>query len=173
MPCAVIFKNPRIPHYHLVIVSSKQEDLDKLIEYASLMCPMSAKRLWDKEEYDDMKEGWVTEDSVIVADQEQLKQFHHRGTAMCLTIDTFERRMDQVGTVDYGIRYFSKYAFSRHDKLATLSLKELGTFLLESECMVPEQLLAHYIKILSRRKSLRLEADDLFCLSPMTSPKNI
>lgn len=172
MPCAVIFRNPRSPYYHIVIISSDPNDLDLLRIYAKNMCPPSAKNLWDDSEYLELKESWVSEDSVIVADQDQLKQFHHRGVAMCLTIDTFESRMNQVGTITCGIRYFSKYAFSRHTKLAALSIQETQTFLDETEMLTPEELLSHYLRIIDRRKSLRLEPDDFFCLSPLSSPKN-
>lgn len=172
MPCAVIFRNPRTPYYHIVIISSDPTHIDRLRIYAKNMCPDSAKNLWDNSEYLELKESWVSEDSVIVADQEQLKQFHHRGVAMCLTIDTYERRMNEVGSITCGIRYFSKYAFSRHAKLATLSILETETFLDETEMLTPEQLLSHYLRIIDRRKSLRLEPDDFFCLSPLSSPKN-
>ena len=82
-------------------------------------------------------------------------------------------RLQLLGTVEYGIKYFSKYAFSSHRNLHRLTLIEKERFLDNIECMTPQNLLLHYIKMINHRKSLVIHTEDMFCLSPLSSPTNI
>jgi hypothetical protein len=82
-------------------------------------------------------------------------------------------RLELLGTVEYGIKYFSRYAFSSHRNLHRLSLIEKERFLDNIEGMTPQQLLLHYIKMINHRKLLVIHTEELFCLSPLSSPSNI
>ena len=173
MPCAVIFKNPRTPYYDIVIQSNDKDDLGLLRGYAAYFCPDSNKYVWDEEEYLKNGESFVTEYSMVVSDIEKLKQFKNRGIALSIYVHMVYERLQLLGTVEYGIKYFSKYAFSSHRNLHRLTLIEKERFLDNIECMTPQNLLLHYIKMINHRKSLVIHTEDMFCLSPLSSPTNI
>ncbi len=174
MPCAVIFKNPRTPYYDIVILSNDIDDLGLLRGYAVYFCPDSKKYLWD-EEYHKNGEAWITEHSIVVSDLDKLKNFKNRGVAMSIYINMVNDRLQVLGTVEYGIKYFSRYAFSCHRNLHRLSLIEKERFLDNIEGMTPQQLLLHYIYMINHRKLLTINTEEtsLFCLSPLSSPTNI
>jgi hypothetical protein len=187
MPCAVIFQNPRTPYYNIVILSNDIDDLGLLRGYAAYFCPNSEKYIWNEEEYNKKGEAFITDSSMVISDIEKLKQFKNKGVAMSIYINMVNDRLELLGTVEYGIRYFSKYAFSNHRNLHRLSLIEKEHFLDNIEGMTPQQLLLHYIKIINHRKLLVIHTlqvatssecsirhtDELFCLSPLSSPTNI
>ena len=180
MPCAVIFKNPRTPFYDIVITSNNLDDIPELIKYCMIFCPVGDKVLWNKEEYDKLGECYITEYSAILQKQECLNKFGNRGVAMCIYMYMMEERLHKIGTVDYGIKYFSKYAFSNHYKLSNLSILDKERMVNHTECMTPIQLLIYYIDIINKRKSRKKNlqintenTEELFCLSPISSPVNL
>jgi hypothetical protein len=173
MPCAVIFKNQRTPYYDIVIKSNDPDDLGLLRGYAAYFCPDSKKYLWNEEEYLKNGEAFITEYSMVISDIDKLKQFKNRGVGLLIDVHMVNDRLGLLGTLEYGIKYFSKYAFSSHRNLHRLSLIERERFIDNIECMTPQQLLLHYIKMINHRKSLVIDTEDMFCLSPLSSPTNI
>ena len=175
MPCAVIFKNSRTPYYDIVILSNDPDDLGLLRGYAAYFCPDSEKYIWYEEEYHKNEEARITEHSIVVSDVDKLKQFKNRGVAMSIYVNMVYDRLGLLGTVEYGIKYFSKFAFSNHRNLHRLSLIEKERFLDNIEGMAPQQLLLHYIHMINHRKllTINIEETSLFCLSPLSSPSNI
>jgi hypothetical protein len=181
MPCAVIFKNPRTPFYDIVITSKNVDDIPELIKYIMLYCPVED-TIWNSEEYNKLGECWITEYSVIIEKEESLNKFGNRGVAMCIYMYMMEERVNKIGTVEYGIKYFSKYAFSNHYKLSNLSILDKERIINHTESMTPIQLLIYYIDIINKRKSrtkplhINIEntenVEELFCLSPISSPIN-
>ena len=173
MPCVVIFKNPCTPYYDIVIQSTDKDDLGLLRGYAAYFCPDSKKYIWNEEEYLKNGEAFVTEYSMVVSDIFKLKQFKNRGIALSIYVHMVNDRLQRLGTLEYGIKYFSKYAFSNNRNLHRLNLIEKERFLDNIECMTPQNLLLHYIKMINHRKSLVIDTEDMFCLSPLSSPTNI
>ena len=173
MPCAIIFKNLRTPYYDIVILSNDLDDLGLLRGYAAYFSPDSEKYIWDEEEYHKNGEAKITEHSIVISDVDKLKQFKNRGVAMSIYVNMVNDRLGLLGTVEYGIKYFSKYAFSNHRNLHRLSLIEKERFLDNIEVMTPQQLLLHYIHMINHRKLLTINTEDLFYLSPLSSPSNI
>jgi hypothetical protein len=184
MPYAVIFKNQRTPYYDIVIKSNDTDDLGLLRGYAAYFCPDSKKYLWNEEEYLKNGEAFVTEYSMVIFDIDKLKQFKNRGVGLLIDVHMVNDRLGLLGTLEYGIKYFSKYAFSSHRNLHRLNLIEKERFLDNIECMTPQNLLVHYIKMINHRKLLVIHTaeiakssdcytEDMFCLSPLSSPTNI
>jgi hypothetical protein len=168
MPCAVIFQNPRTPFYDIVILSNDPDDIGLLRGYAAYFCPDSEKYVWEEEEYNKNGEAFVTEHSIIISDFSKIKNFKNRGVAMSIYVNMVNDRLALLGTVEYGIKHFSKYAFSCHRNLHRLSLIEKERFLDNIEGMTPQQLLLHYIYMINHRNT-----EEMFCLSPMSSTSNI
>jgi hypothetical protein len=173
MPCAVIFKNSRTPYYDIVILSNDIDDLGLLRGYAAYFCPNSEKYIWNEEEYNKNGLAFITDSSMVMSDVEQVKQIKNKGVAMSIYVNMVNDRLELLGTVEYGIKYFSRYAFSSHRNLHRLSLIEKERFLDNIEGMTPQQLLLHYIKMINHRKLLVIHTEELFCLSPLSSPSNI
>jgi hypothetical protein len=187
MPCAVIFQNPRTPFYDIVILSNDIDDLGLLRGYAAYFCPNSEKYIWNEEEYNKNGLAFITDNSLVISDIEKVKQIKNRGVAMSIYVHMVNDRLDLLGTVEYGIKYFSKYAFSSHRNLHRLSLIERENFLDNIESMTPQQLLLHYIKMINHRKLLVIDTlqvatssecsirhtEELFFLSPLNSPSNL
>lgn len=173
MPYAIILKNPRTPYYDIVIHSNDVDDIGLLRGYAAYYSPYSLKYKWSDEEYYKNGEAWVTEESMIVSDIEKVNKFKNKGVVLSINVYSVYERLVVLGTVEYGIKYFSKYAFANHHSLYRLSLIEREKFLDRIEMMKPEQLLLHYMAIINRRKRLLIETEepDMFCLSPLSSPK--
>ena len=176
MPCAIIFINSRTPYYDIVIQSNDPDDVGLLRGYAALLCPTSIKHVWNEDDYHKNGEQWITEHSLLVSSFDKLKQFSKRGVAMCMYLHMVHDRIERLGTLEHGIRYFSKYVFSNHRNLSTLSLVQKEKLLINTESMSPQQLLLHYISIINHRKTLMIntnEENDIFCLTPMSSPTNV